>query len=137
MGTINGAAGVEGFRWLFIVEGIITILSVLPTLLLLPDYPSRAKFLSAEEKSFAEDRLKDRGGGWNREHATRKEILETFFSPRMLAHYLAYVANVVTQGSFTFFAPTIVSGLGYQSIHAQLMTVPPVCAFQVVLFIVP
>ncbi|KAF3056471.1 hypothetical protein GL218_06370 [Daldinia childiae] len=125
MGTINGAAGLEGFRWLFIVEGIITILSVLPTLLLLPDYPARANFLSAEEKSLAEDRLKDRGGGWNREHATRKEILETFFSPRMLAHYLAYVANVVTQGSFTFFAPTIVSGLGYQSIHAQLMTVPP------------
>ncbi|KAK6954836.1 hypothetical protein Daesc_004805 [Daldinia eschscholtzii] len=125
MGTINGAAGVEGFRWLFIVEGIITILSVLPTLFILPDYPARAKFLSAEEKSFAEDRVKNRGGGWSRQHATRKEILETFFSPRMLAHYFAYVANVVTQGSFTFFAPTIVSGLGYQSIHAQLMTVPP------------
>jgi hypothetical protein len=43
----------------------------------------------------------------------------------MLIHYLAYVADVVPQGSFTFFAPTIVVGLGYESIHAQLMTVPP------------
>ncbi|KAI1133972.1 MFS transporter [Hypoxylon sp. FL0543] len=125
IGHINGAGGLEGFRWLFIIEGAITMLSVLPTLLILPDYPSRAKFLSADEKSFAVDRLKERGGGYNREHATRKEILETCFSPRMLAHYCAYIANVVCQGSFTFFTPTIVNGLGYESIQAQLLTVPP------------
>ncbi|RYP48266.1 hypothetical protein DL768_005819 [Monosporascus sp. mg162] len=125
IGHVNGAGGLEGFRWLFIIEGIITILSVLPTILILPDYPSRDKWLSESDRKFAEDRLKERGGGYNRDHATRKEIVETFFSPRMLAHYFAYIANVVLQGSFTFFAPTIVSGLGYQSVQAQLMTVPP------------
>jgi hypothetical protein len=45
----------------------------------------------------------------------------------MLLHYLAYIADVVPQGSFTFFTPTIVTGLGYTSIHAQLLTVPPWC----------
>lgn len=29
------------------------------------------------------------------------------------------------QGSFTFYTPTIVAGLGYTSIQAQLLTVPP------------
>ncbi|KAI1488535.1 MFS transporter [Biscogniauxia mediterranea] len=125
IGQINGTAGLQGFRWLFIVEGIITILSVLPTLFILPDYPSRSSWLNESDKKFAEDRLKERGGGHNREHATRRELIATFFSPRMLAHYFAYVANVVTQGSFTFFTPTIVTGLGYESIQAQLLTVPP------------
>jgi len=125
IGHINGAAGLQGFRWLFIIEGIITVLSVLPTLLILPDFPARAKFLSAEDKQFAENRLKERGGGYNQEHASRREILQTFFHPRMLAHYCAYIANVTLQGSFTFFAPTIVTGLGYTSVQAQLMTVPP------------
>ncbi|KAI0835226.1 MFS transporter [Hypoxylon sp. FL0890] len=125
IGHVNGAGGLEGFRWLFIIEGAITMFSVLPTLFILPDYPARSKFLSADEKSFAVDRLKERGGGYNREHATRKEILETCFSPRMLGHYCAYIANVVCQASFTFFTPTIVTGLGYESIQAQLMTVPP------------
>jgi hypothetical protein len=33
--------------------------------------------------------------------------------------------TIVPQGSFTFFTPTIVTGLGYQSVQAQLLTVPP------------
>ncbi|KAI1340353.1 MFS transporter [Xylariaceae sp. FL0016] len=125
IGHINGAGGLEGFRWLFIVEGIITMFSVIPTLLILPDYPSRARWLSESDQKFAENRVKKRGGGYNQQHASRKEVLETMFNPRMLAHYLAYIANVVTQGSFTFFTPTIVTGLGYESIEAQLLTVPP------------
>ncbi|KAI3396505.1 hypothetical protein diail_12125 [Diaporthe ilicicola] len=127
IGHVNGAGGLQGFRWLFIIEGIITVMSVLPTLLVLPDYPARAKFLTDDDKRLAEDRLKERGGGYSREHATKKEIVDTFMSPRMLAHYFAYIANVVLQGSFTFYSPTIVTGLGYQSIQAQLMTVPPWC----------
>ncbi|POS78595.1 hypothetical protein DHEL01_v203003 [Diaporthe helianthi] len=103
IGHVNGAAGLQGFRWLFIIEGLITVVSVVPTLLILPDYPARAKFLTADDKRLAEDRLKEKGGGYNREHAARKEIIATFVSPRMLAHYIAY------------------------SIHAQLMTVPPWC----------
>lgn len=51
--------------------------------------------------------------------------MATLFSPRMLAHYVAYILDVVPQGSYTFFTPTIVNGLGYTSIHAQLLTVPP------------
>ncbi|KAF3008190.1 hypothetical protein E8E14_007999 [Neopestalotiopsis sp. 37M] len=125
IGHINGAAGLQGFRWLFIIEGIITMLSVLPTVWILPDYPSRARFLNEDQKRLAIDRLKDMGGGYNRDHATKEEILQTFFKPRMLAHYAAYIANVVLQGSFTFYSPTIVTGLGYASIQAQLMTVPP------------
>lgn len=48
--------------------------------------------------------------------------METLFSPRMLSHYLAYICNCVPLGSLTFFTPTIVNGLGFSSIEAQLMT---------------
>ncbi len=98
IGHVNGAAGLEGFRWLFIIEGIITVLSAIPLLLCLPDYPARAKWLNADDKQFAIDRLKERGGGYNRDHASRRERLETFLSPRMLAHYIAYVCTLSYTG---------------------------------------
>ena len=66
--------------------------------------------------------IKVKGGGYTNEHATRREVLETCFSPRMLAHYLAYICDCVPLGSLTFFTPTIVNGLGFSSIEAQLMT---------------
>ena len=111
IGHANGNGGLEGFRWLFIIEGLITVITVPAVIFGLPDFPARAKWLNTGDKQFAIDRLKKHGGGYNRDHASRKERMETFFSPRMLAHYIAYIADVVPQGSFTFFAPTIVTGL--------------------------
>ena len=125
VGHLNGNSGLEGFRWLFIIEGLITICSVILVVLFLPDYPARAKWLSEDDKKFVEDRIKVKGGGYTKAHATKQEILETAFSPRMLLHYLGYVCNCIPLGSLTFFTPTIVDGLGYTSIKAQLMTVPP------------
>lgn len=95
IGNVNGAKGLQGFRWLFIIEGLITVISVLPVLIFLPDYPARARFLSKEDKQLAIDRLKDRGGGYQRDHGTRHEILQTFFAPRMLGHYIAYASTLV------------------------------------------
>lgn len=90
MGHLNMTAGLEGFRWLFIVEGTITIASV-GVILFLPDYPSTARWLSPEDKEFCEKRLQPQAAGFERRHATRKEILATCLSPRMLLHYFAYV----------------------------------------------
>lgn len=89
VGHMNGTAGLEGFRWLFLIEGLISVLSCIPIILFLPDYPERS-WLKGEDAKFATDRLE--GLGYTKEHATRKQILETCFSPRMLAHYFAYVS---------------------------------------------
>jgi MFS family permease len=98
VGHINGAAGLEGFRWLFIIEGIITLLSAFLLWFFLPDYPTRARWLNESDKKFAIDRLKERGGGYNREHGTKAEIWAAI-NPRMMVHYLAYVSISVLRRS--------------------------------------
>ncbi|CAK3967580.1 related to tartrate transporter [Lecanosticta acicola] len=125
VGYLNGRAGVEGFRWLFIIEGSVTVVCVLLVVLVLPDYPARARFLNDEDKKYIEDRIAVNGGGYTKRSASRKEIFATALHPRMLAHYFTYLTNCVPLGSLTFFTPTIVNGLGYKSIEAQIMTVPP------------
>lgn len=106
VGHVNGHGGLQGFRWLFIIEGIITLLSAIPLWLCLPDYPARAKFLNEDDKCFAEDRLKDRGGGYNQDHASRKEVWATVTSPRMLAHYIAYVSAELSSNTYPFIIET-------------------------------
>lgn len=90
MGKLNGTAGLEGFRWLFLVEGLISMLSCLPVLFFLPDFPHRS-WLSEDDAKFAQERLE--GQGYTNEHATKKEIMDTCLSPRMLAHYFTYVSR--------------------------------------------
>ena len=57
----------------------------------MPDYPARARWLSEDDKKYIEDRIKVRGGGYTKAHATRKEVLTTCFHPRMMAHFFAYL----------------------------------------------
>ncbi|OAA55216.1 Major facilitator superfamily domain, general substrate transporter [Niveomyces insectorum RCEF 264] len=93
VGHMNGTNGLQGFRWLFIIEGIITIICVPLLIFTLPDYPSSAKWLSEEDKKFGEERL---------------QILDS-----------------IPLASFTFYTATIITGLGYESLEAQLLTIPP------------
>lgn len=123
MGHLNRQHGLEGFRWLFLIEGLISVVSCLLLVFFLPDFPSTAKFLSDEDRKFAVDRLE--GLGYTKRHATKQENLQTCFNPRMLLHYFIYLLDCIPLGSLTFYTPTIVAGLGYNSITAQLMTVPP------------
>ncbi|OAP54580.1 hypothetical protein AYL99_11028 [Fonsecaea erecta] len=125
VGHLNGDGGLQGFRWLFIIEGVITVVLSFALLFCLPDYPSIAKWLSPEEKKAYDDRLGEEGASYSRAPATRKETLETCFSPRMLLHYGIYLINTVPLASFTFYTATIITGLGYKSLEAQLLTIPP------------
>jgi len=95
-------------RWLTfptptkLVEGIVTVLCVPLVLWFVPDYPARAKWLSEDDKQYISDRIAVRGGGYTKEHASRKEILTTLFHPRMVAHYFAYLYVVLCEAVFAY-----------------------------------
>jgi MFS family permease len=91
VGFINGRGGFEGFRWLFIIEGAATVLVAPLVVFYLPNYPSTAKWLTLSKQRFAMERLEQDGGIPSRDRASRDELRETIYSPRMLLHYLAYV----------------------------------------------
>ncbi|KAJ3804353.1 major facilitator superfamily domain-containing protein, partial [Lentinula aff. lateritia] len=57
VGKMNGTGGLEGWRWLFILEGIPSCLLSLLVLALFPDYPETVRWLNAEERELATRRL--------------------------------------------------------------------------------
>jgi hypothetical protein len=54
---LDGARGISGWRWLFIIEGAGATFCGLWAWMILPDYPSTTKFFTPEERLLAAQRL--------------------------------------------------------------------------------
>lgn len=54
---MNGVRGLSAWRWLFIIEGVLTVFIAAGATLVLPDVPRTTKWLSEEEKDLAAWRL--------------------------------------------------------------------------------
>lgn len=55
---MDGVAGLEGWRWIFILEGIVTVVAAVLAFFILQDFPETATFLTEEERAFVVFRLK-------------------------------------------------------------------------------
>ena len=124
IGKLDGVKGLEGWRWLFLIEGIPSVACAILVYFFFPDYPESAKWMSREERQMLIHRLK---GNASLGHAkiSWAETKATLTDWRLYLHYLAFISISVPFSSISLFAPTIVAGLGYQGLNAQLFTVPP------------
>ncbi|KAG8710537.1 hypothetical protein FRC09_000083 [Ceratobasidium sp. 395] len=135
VGYMNQVGGLEAWRWLFILEGIPSVLSSILVWFYFPDFPETAQWLLPDERDRAVSRLEGLAPtGHSR--VTWKEALETLLSWRIWLHAIAYVTVGVPFSSLSLFSPTIVAGLGYTGLKAQLFTVPPyACAYVATVFL--
>lgn len=135
VGHMNGAQSLQAWRWLFIIEGAPSCAAALLTFFYFPNFPETEKWLSAEERELATERIKG-VASLGHDKIVWKEALETLTDWRLYLHYLIYISISVPFSSISLFAPTIVSGLGYEGLNAQLFTVPPYAiAFVVTVFV--
>lgn len=155
VGHMNMAHGLSAWRWLFIIEGAPSCVSAFLVWFILPDYPETASWLSEDEKALATKRLEVEGSKGGAHAMTWQDAKDVLLDWRLYAHYLVsplqFVHAIQTKkggmkgkkdsslttlkqvyfgisapfSSLSLFTPSITSGLGYTSLKAQLMTVPP------------
>ncbi|KAJ3570498.1 hypothetical protein NPX13_g5710 [Xylaria arbuscula] len=89
------------------------------------DYPETATWLSESERDLARQRLLVDGSKGSASSLTWAEAKETLMDWRLYGHYAIYFAVSLPFSSLSLFTPSIVAGLGYKDLHAQLFTVPP------------
>lgn len=117
-------AGLPGWRWLFILEGIPSILFSFVVLFFLPDFPETSGWLSEKERELAARRLLHEGSQARHPSMTWGDAKSTLTDWRLYAHYVIYFAVGTPVSSLGLFMPSIVLGLGFHDLTAQLMTVP-------------
>jgi len=124
---MNGVGGKAGWAWIFILEGIVTLIVAFAAYWVINDYPETAKFLSQEEKDEVQRRLKlDRRSLADEFHI--KYFFDAIKDWKIYVHMLITIGIYTPLYSFSLFLPTIVAAMGYTEHTAQLMTVPPYVA---------
>ncbi|KAL2203666.1 MFS nicotinic acid transporter Tna1 [Sarocladium strictum] len=123
---MDGVGGLEGWRWIFILEGILTVLVSTSAFWLIADYPETAKFLTEQERAWVLDRLRSQYSG----NVEATEKFKWKYVGHALKDFQVYLALLAWYGvacplyGVAFFLPTIIRDLGYTSSQAQLLTIP-------------
>ncbi|TPX09500.1 uncharacterized protein E0L32_009243 [Thyridium curvatum] len=127
---MNGIAGYEGWRWIFIVEGLATVFMAFVCLLVLVDSPALSSaWLTPDEVRYLELRQVARRAA--RPEDYREKSLDRSVLWAVLRDWKVYLlvlaqwSNMVPNYAMKFTMPSIVRSMGFASATAQLLTIPP------------
>nr|AAX07640.1 transporter-like protein [Pyricularia grisea] len=131
IGKMAGARGYAGWRWIFIIEGALTVFVSFFFYFLLPDFPEEAKWLTEEERQFVTARLRvDQGNSAVEKKITLRDVGRVFKDYKVIVAGFMYFGLIVPAYGYAYFAPSIIASYGYSPIQTQLHSVPPwVAAF--------
>lgn len=123
-GSYNGPN--DGWRWIFIIIGIITIVSGILSWWLAPNFPDKAKWLSDRERSFIIGRLQ--AGQQNSaagEGFAWRNVWKGVLDFKTWLAMLAYMGCDGPLYAFSVFTPTIIRSLGtWTTVQSNLLSVP-------------
>ncbi|KAJ5914545.1 hypothetical protein N7504_003428 [Penicillium tannophilum] len=122
---MNGVGGYSGWRWIFILEGLVTVVASVIAYFWVYNYPSTAEFLSPEEREFIQFRLKNDNDATRDESFTWSAVLDAFKDPKVWLYCLGFHTMSLPLYTLSLFLPTIIKELGYSAAQAQLLSVPP------------
>lgn len=144
IGAMDGVAGLSGWSWIFLLEGILTLVVASFAYWAINDYPKTyvplrdrpanatdnvhsATFLTEEEKAEVERRLVA-----DRSNLADEFDLKYFFDAlkdwKIYVHMLNTIGICTPLYSVSLFLPTIIKVIGngqYSANTAQLLSVPP------------
>lgn len=128
-GHLDGARGIEGWRWLFIIEGVLTVTMALFAPFSLLDYPATSKGLTAEERVVAVERLTTEDitaatGSHENGLSHGRAFVSAVTNWRLYFLALPYM-QLVGSSALAYFYPYLIQGLGYTSVKAQFVIISP------------
>lgn len=123
---LDGAHGIAGWQWLFIIEGSATVGIGIICSCIMPEFPHNSRILSQVERDFAVWRIESESGA--AEASEKESVLRGFAKalsdPKLI---LLIFCNMLsqTQGSIANYFPTLVGSLNFSSTISLLLTAPP------------
>ena len=105
---LNGTLGLRGWQWLFLLEGIPSVLFSLVILWFLPDGPEKVTWLTADERSWLQRTLREEGTHAHLGH--NAGALKAVLSPNVWLIGLFFFCALTCNYGYSFSAPAILQG---------------------------
>ncbi|KAH9917652.1 MFS general substrate transporter [Epithele typhae] len=127
---MDGVGGRPGWAWVFILEGLFSVLFGAIVFILLPNSPSSVYTLNREERDIVTlalfgDGILDMNEQTNRGRRSWRELGRSAVQPQVLLLCSAALFSGEMLILFCSYLPSIVAAVGYEGTRAQLMSVPP------------
>lgn len=79
IGLMDGLRGYKGWRWIFILEGVLTCVVAIIWFFVIPAFPEDAKWLTEDERAYVKARLRaDQGRSAAERRITLKDVGNVF-----------------------------------------------------------
>ena len=128
---MRSLAGLPGWGWIFLLEGLFTILFAAFAFWVLPNTPQQVKTFQQHHKDWCEQRLRNRTSTESH-RITSTQVFSVFKDLQIWIFWLALFCNGTTSFGLAYFTPSIVATLGFDTTKTQLLSIPPfACAFLV------
>ncbi|KAK6811252.1 hypothetical protein RU639_012999 [Aspergillus parasiticus] len=123
---MDGVGGYAGWRWIFILEGLLTIVVAFIAPFAIHDSPETARFLTEEERRFVIHMLRTQntGGAAEATEFRMKYVVDALLDWQIYVSIIVYWGITCPLYGISLFLPSIIKDLGYTSSTAQLLTVP-------------
>ena len=105
---MSGKGQLDAWQWLFLVEGIPSVIMGLVTLYYLTDGPGKAGWLSQDEKDLLEKRLQEEEGVKKSEGEHRHRLADAFKSGRVWLLCVVYFGMTMGNYGLGFWLPQMI-----------------------------
>lgn len=96
IGKMDGKRGYHAWRWIFILEGLLTCVVAFGAYFLISDFPEQATWLTEEERIYINGRLRaDQGSSTAERSVTFHDVVQVFKDYKVILGGLMYFALIV------------------------------------------
>ena len=113
-----------GWKWLFILEAIPSVILAFVVLAVMTDRPALATWLKPEERNWLETELERERVTLEASHGSLS-LFQALTDRRVIALSLIYMTIVTATYGITFFLPLIVKGAGFSDAITGVVTAVP------------
>ena len=116
--------GLPKWMYVFLIFGALSIAWGIVSLIVLPDLPSTAKFLTERERQVAVGRVASNRQGVKNHHFQPYQAWQTVRDPKTWILFVMAVGAQVPNAALTSFTSIIISSFGFSTLGSQYLQIP-------------